>query len=180
MPGIIRTRVGYAGGTTADPTYHSIGDHSETIQIDFDPALISYGQLLEVFWSAHNPGTPSFSRQYRSAILFHNEEQQRLAGESKKRQQEKGRIYTEIAPLSDFYPAEDYHQKYYLRSVNILMEELRRLYKTEETFVASTIAARLNGYVGGYGTLEQLEAELESYGLTEEAERFIRDRVSRR
>jgi peptide-methionine (S)-S-oxide reductase len=133
-----------------------------------------------VFWSAHNPGAPSFSRQYRSAIFFHDDEQRRLAEETKKRQQKKGRIYTDIEPLSEFYVAEDYHQKYYLRSVGVLMEELRARYPQERQFIDSTAAARLNGYVGGYGTPEQLEGELESFGLSEQAEQYIRERVSRR
>ena len=107
-------------------------------------------------------------------------EQQRLAVQSKERQQEKGRVFTAIDPLSNFYLAEDYHQKYYLRSADVLMEELRKLYKSEEAFVDSTAAARLNGYLGGYGTLKQLDTELENYRLSEDAERYIRDRVSRR
>jgi len=133
-----------------------------------------------VFWAAHNPGAPSFSRQYRSAIFFHDDEQRRLAEATKNRRQEKGRIYTDIEPLSKFYRAEDYHQKYHLRSVGLLMEELKARYPQERQFVDSTAAARLNGYVGGYGTLEQLEVELKSFGLSEQAEQYIRERVSRR
>jgi peptide-methionine (S)-S-oxide reductase len=142
--------------------------------------VISYAELLDVFWGAHNPRAPSFSRQYRSVIFFHDGEQQRLAEESKKRQQKDGRIYTDIEPLSEFYLAEDYHQKYYLRGVGLLMEELKAMYPQEPQFVDSTTAARLNGYVGGFGTLEQLEGELESFGLSEQAEKYIRERVSRR
>ena len=180
MPGVIRTRVGYAGGTTENPTYYTLGDHSETVQIDYDPAVISYAELLDVFWSAHNPRSPSFSRQYRSAIFFHDDQQRRLAEESKKRLQKDGRVFTDIEPLSEFYMAEDYHQKYYLRSVEALMRELRARYPEERGFVDSTVAARLNAYVGGFGSLEQLEQELESFGLSEQAEQFIRERVSRR
>jgi len=142
--------------------------------------VISYADLLDVFWSAHNPRAPSFSRQYRSAIFFHDGEQKRLAEETKKRQQKAGKIYTDIEPLSEFYLAEDYHQKYYLRSVDTLMEELRVLYPQEQQFVDSTTAARLNGYIGGFGTSEQLEAELETFGLSEQAESYLRERVSRR
>jgi len=180
LPGVVRTRVGYAGGTTDNPTYHRIGDHSETIQIDYDPAVISYADLLDVFWNAHNPGSPSFSRQYRSAIIYHDERQRRLAEETKKRQQKDRRVYTDIEPLSEFYLAEDYHQKYYLRGVDALIQELRALYPQEREFVDSTTAARLNGYVGGFGTLEQLEGELETFGLSEQAEQYIRKRISRR
>ena len=131
-----------------------------------------------MFWKAHNPGFPSFSRQYRSAIFFHDDRQRRLAEESKKQQGR--RVYTEIEPLSEFYMAEDYHQKYYLRSVELLMRELRVRYPGEREFVDSTVAARLNGYVGGFGSLEQLEQEMESFGLSEQAEQYLRKRVSGR
>jgi peptide-methionine (S)-S-oxide reductase len=142
--------------------------------------VISYAELLDVFWSAHNPATPSLSRQYRSAIFYSDGEQRRLAEESKKRRQKSGRIYTDVEPLSKFYLAEDYHQKYYLRSVDDLMGELRAQYPEERQFVDYTTAARLNGYVSGFGTREQLEGELESFGLSEQAEQYIRKRVSRR
>ena len=142
--------------------------------------MISYADLLDVFWSAHNPTSPSFSRQYRSAIFFHDRQQRQLAEEAKSRRQDSGRIYTDIEPVSEFYLAEDYHQKYYLRSVDALMGELRALFPQERQFVDSTTAARLNGYVGGFGTLEQLEGELESFRLSQQAERYIRERVSRR
>lgn len=142
--------------------------------------MISYAELLDVFWSAHNPTSPSFSRQYRSAIFFHDGQQRQLAEETKSRRQDSGRIYTDIEPVSEFYLAEDYHQKYYLRSVDALMGELRALFPQERQFVDSTTAARLNGYVGGFGTLEQLEGELESFRLSQQAERYIRERVSRR
>jgi peptide-methionine (S)-S-oxide reductase len=142
--------------------------------------VISYADLLDVFWSAHNPRSPSSSRQYRCAIFFHDEEQRRLAEETKKRREKDGRIHTDIEPLSEFYRAEDYHQKYYLRSVDALMEELRVQDPEERQLVDSTAAARLNGYVGGFGTLEQLEAELESFGLSEQAGQVLRKRVSRR
>ena len=121
------------------------------------------------------------SRQYRSAIFLHDDEQRRLAEESKKRLQKEGRVFTDIEPLSEFYMAEDYHQKYYLRSVDVLMQELRARYPEEERgFVDSTVAARLNGYVGGFGSVEQLEQELESFGLSEQAEQYLRTRVSGR
>jgi peptide-methionine (S)-S-oxide reductase len=130
-----------------------------------------------VFWDAHNPGAPSFSRQYRSAIFFHDEKQRRLAEETKKQRQRQGRIFTDIEPFSRFYLAEDYHQKYYLRSADVLMGELRSLFPGEREFVDSTTAARLNGYAGGFGTPEQLERELETFGLSERSEQYIRRRV---
>ncbi|MDD1711004.1 MAG: peptide-methionine (S)-S-oxide reductase, partial [Methanoregulaceae archaeon] len=86
---MIRTRVGYAGGDSVNPTYHDIDGHSETIQIDYDPTLISYEGLLGVFWDSHNPTTPSLSRQYMSIIFYPNEEQRVLAVESKQLQEQK-------------------------------------------------------------------------------------------
>ena len=142
--------------------------------------MISYTELLDLFWNAHNPNVLSSSRQYRSAIFFHDDEQRRLAENGKKQRQREGRIYTDIEPLSAFYLAEDYHQKYYLRSVDKLMAELRVRYPQEQQFVDSTTTARLNGYIGGFGTLEQLELELEAFGLSEQAEQYLKKRVARR
>lgn len=159
----MRTRVGYAGGTQQNPTYYNLGDHTETIQIDYDPEQITYAELLDVFWDSHDPTAPSWSRQYMSAIFFENSEQQRLAEASKQQAEERlGRpLYTEILSLDRFYLAEDYHQKYYLRRSQELMAALQTVYPDDADMVNSTAAARLNGYVGGYGTLEDLQQGLE-------------------
>lgn len=117
MPGVLDTRVGYAGGATPDPTYRSMGDHSESIQVDFDPAVISYTDLLTEFWAGHRPTSPSRSKQYASAIFYHDEQQRQAAEESKRAMEERlgQALYTEIKPLDRFYMAEEYHQKYYAK-----------------------------------------------------------------
>jgi peptide-methionine (S)-S-oxide reductase len=163
--------VGYAGGTTKSPTYHNLGDHTETIQVDFDPAVVSYAELLDVFWSNHNPATPHFSRQYMSIVFYHNEEQRRLAVETREREAARlgAEIHTEILPASEFTLAEAYHQKYRLQGRWDLMEEFSAIYPDDGDFVASTAAARVNGYVGGYGTCDSLQEEITSLGLSESA-----------
>lgn len=165
---MIRTQVGYAGGTTKNPTYHDLGDHSETIDIEFDPKRISYKKLLDIFWESHEPAAKSFSRQYASFIFFHSEEQRRLAQETKE-QLESGKrqkVYTEIVSARIFYPAEDYHQKYYLRRYSPLVKELIAVHPAPDDFTKSTAAARINGYLGGNGNLEQLKKGLEGLGLS--------------
>jgi len=164
---VIRTRVGYAGGTTENPTYHNIGDHSETIQIDYDADKISYQELLKVFWESHSSTVQLWSRQYRSIVFYHNDEQRRLAINSKQnRETETGRkVLTDVTPFSGFYLAEDYHQKYYLQQVRELMSGLRVIYPDFSDFVDSTVVARINGFIGGHGSFESLEEQLNSFGL---------------
>jgi methionine-S-sulfoxide reductase len=165
---VVRTRVGYSGGEKQDPTYRSIGDHSETIQIDYDSTRASYNELLDVFWKSHNPRRRSWSRQYMTAVFYHNEDQKRLALETRDREGKKRgiKIRTKILPFSEFYLAEDYHQKYYLRHQPELMRELNAIYPKIEDFVASTAVTRVNGYVGRYGTCAALQEELDSLGLS--------------
>jgi peptide-methionine (S)-S-oxide reductase len=167
---VIRTRVGYSGGTKTNPTYHSLGDHSETIEVVFDPARISYKKLLSIFWEGHGPTTPPFSRQYASLIFFHSAEQKRLAQETKDQiEAKKGqKVYTEIVLAGTFYPAEDYHQKYYLKRYESLVKELSALYEGKDDFTLSTVAARINGYLGGNGSLDQLKRQLNDLGLPPE------------
>lgn len=171
MPGVVRTRVGYAGGTRQAPTYRSLGDHSETIQIDYDPAIVSYEELLEVFWASHSPTSRPFSQQYASAIFFHTEEQGRLATQSKEQEAagQGKQLYTEIRPASEFYLAEDYHQKYWLQQAPDLMEEFQTIYPDASDFVNSTTAARMNGFVGGNATLPELKAALDETDLSSAA-----------
>jgi methionine-S-sulfoxide reductase len=156
---VVRTRVGYAGGDKQGPTYRDLGDHSEAIQIDFDPSVIDYGDLLDVFWESHNPTRPSWSLQYASFIFTHDEEQARKAKESAAALGKE--IATGIKPLDRFWRAEDYHQKYRLRNSAGVMKELEPLFATDRAFVDSTLAARLNGLLAGYGRLEAVRAELD-------------------
>jgi peptide-methionine (S)-S-oxide reductase len=179
MPGVIRTRVGYAGGTIADPTYRNIGDHTETVQIDYDPSRVSYEKLLEVFWTSHSPRSPSFSRQYADILFYHNEEQKQAALKFKAREATKGKVYTEIIPAGPFYIAEDYHQKYYLRGQRELLQEFQAIYPDAADLTDSTAAARINGFLAGYGTLDQLEAEIDSYGLSSGGKEKLLDILSR-
>ena len=177
---MVRTRVGYAGGTQKDPTYYNLGDHTETIQIDYDPTQLSYEELLAIFWDSHNPAKPPFSVQYQSIIFYHNEEQKKLALETKAHVEAKlkAKVLTEIVPFSEFYLAEAYHQKYYLQSVPELKKEFSTIYPNTDGFIASTAAARVNGYVGGHGTVESLSEEIESFGLSPEAKKKLLDIVS--
>ena len=179
---MVRTRVGYAGGSTEDPTYHNLGDHSETIQIDYDPNQISYEDLLNVFWSSHNPSTPSWSRQYASVIFYHDEEQRQLAEASKEQYQAQCgcQVYTEIVPAATFYLAEDYHQKYFLRQRPDFLEEYMAIYPDPVDFVNSTAVARVNGYLAGYGTSDNLSVELLDLGLSTRARAELLDIVNGR
>ncbi len=126
IPGVLETAVGYAGGKTDNPSYEDVCSdetgHAEVVEVDYDPAKVSYDQLLEVFWSNHNPTTlnrqgPDVGTQYRSAIYFHTPEQQAAAQASKERVEKSGRfprpIVTEITPATRFWRAEEYHQRYF-------------------------------------------------------------------
>jgi peptide-methionine (S)-S-oxide reductase len=126
LPGVISTRVGYTGGHTDEPAYKDVctGDtgHAEALEIMFDPDMISYQQLLDVFWNSHDPTQlnrqgPDFGTQYRSAIFYVTEMQRQQAEESLKRLEQSGRfsraVVTEITAASHFWAAEEYHQKYH-------------------------------------------------------------------
>jgi methionine-S-sulfoxide reductase len=175
LKGVVRTRVGYSGGTKEAPTYHSLGDHTETIQIDYDPSQISYSDLLDIFWRNHNPGVRAWSKQYMAAVFYHTDEQKKLAEESREREASKRekRIQTQILPFTAFYRAEDYHQKYRLRRERNLLQEFERIYPTGDDLTDSTAAARVNGYLGGYGTSADLKADLNRLGLSAEGGRYL-------
>jgi peptide-methionine (S)-S-oxide reductase len=125
IPGVVVTRVGYTGGHTDDPTYervcsHTTG-HAEAVEVTFDPERVSYEQLLDVFWTNHNPTTRNrqgldIGDQYRSAVFFHSPEQQEAAERTKEAVEAKlhwpKKVVTQIVPAPEFYEAEDYHQQY--------------------------------------------------------------------
>jgi peptide-methionine (S)-S-oxide reductase len=172
---VVRTRVGYAGGTKEAPTYHSLGDHTETIQIDYDPSQISYSDLLDIFWRNHDPSARAWSKQYMAAVFYHTDEQKKLAEESREHEaskREKG-IQTQILPFTAFYRAEEYHQKYRLRRERNLLQEFERIYPAADDLADSTAAARVNGYLGGFGTSADLKADLNRLGLSDEGSRYL-------
>lgn len=126
VKGVVLTKVGYTGGSMENPGYYDVATgktgHAESIEILFDPEIVSYEELLEVFWKIHDPTTlnkqgPDIGTQYRSAIFYHDEKQKETALNSKKKQEESKQyinsIKTEIVPADVFYPAEEYHQKYF-------------------------------------------------------------------
>jgi methionine-S-sulfoxide reductase len=174
---VIRTRVGYSGGTRPNPTYRSLGDHTETVQIDFDPARITYERLLDVFWSSHDPADRSWSKQYRNVIFYHNDQQKELAEKTREKAavRLKTKVNTEIVPASAFYRAEDYHQKFRLQQDPVLTAEYDAIYPDIKVFVDSTAVSRVNGYLGGYGSREQLQKEINRLGLSEEGRTRLLD-----
>ena len=171
--------MGYAGGELEGPSYGHMGDHTETVQVDFDPGLITYAQLLEIFWNSHQPTSRNGSRQYMNVIFYHDDEQRRSAMDSKiaLEQETDGTIRSQVLPLRSFTMAEDYHQKYILKQHAKLKSELLRVYPRHQDFVASTAVARLNGYTGGNGTRDQLSRELETLGLSAQGERILSEMV---
>ena len=125
VPGVIDAAVGYSGGRTANPTYRDVCSddtgHAEVVQVTFDPEKVSYPQLLDVFWTVHDPTQvnrqgPDHGTQYRTAIFFHSLEQEAAAKKAKQELQATGKfrapIATEITPAGTFYRAEEYHQRY--------------------------------------------------------------------
>ncbi|XP_023711728.1 peptide methionine sulfoxide reductase isoform X2 [Cryptotermes secundus] len=174
--GVIRTRVGFAGGTTKNPSYHSIGDHTESIEIDYDPNEISYSELLDMFWNHHDP-TARTSKQYTSLIMHHDQDQKELAEKTLKEEEEKksGYIVTKILPAKEFYDAEDYHQKYRLQQHPLLMEATGLVPGPQ--LKSSHLAARLNGYVVGSGGVAQFDSEVSRLGLDEKTANYVRKLV---
>ena len=148
LEGVKKVTSGYSGGTTDNPTYEQVctggTGHAEVIQIEFDPAKISYDKILEVFWEAHDPTTLNrqghdTGTQYRSIILYHNDAQKAAAEKSKKEAAAhfKNPIVTEIAPFKKFYASEDYHHDYYRRNIGkpycsvVIKPKLEKLQKAK-------------------------------------------------
>lgn len=125
IPGVLSTQVGYSGGQTANPSYrdvcsHTTG-HAEVVEVTYDPARVSYDDLLRVFWESHDPTQlnrqgPDVGDQYRTVIFYHSPEQAAAAETSKAAEERSGRhrrpVVTQIVPAEQFYRAEDYHQQY--------------------------------------------------------------------
>lgn len=176
FPGVIRTRVGFAGGTAQEPTYRNMGDHTETVEIDFDPAIISFETVLKEFWRNHYPNRDNYKgRQYISLLRYRGQQQKRTIDRVKKEmEQELGEeIETEIEEFRDFTLAEDRHQKYYLKRYPKALEQLQDLYLEPGQLAGSTFAARLNGFVKGFGTRAALKEEIAGWDINQESRTLL-------
>ena len=176
LPGVIRSRVGYAGGTTSAPTYRSMGDHTETVEIDFDLAILRYEDVLRHFWRNHYPNRDQYKgRQYLSLLRCRGDEQLEMAERVKKEMEaELGEhIETDIAAFTDFTLAEERHQKYYLKRYPKALEQLQLLFPEPALLVHSTFAARLNGFVKGFRTKDSLLEEMAGWQIEPESRELL-------
>lgn len=180
LPGVLRTRVGFAGGTTPKPTYRHMGDYTEAIEIDFDPSIISYEEILRAFWQNHYPNRGNYKgRQYISLLRYHGDRQRetidRVKAETAKKLGEP--IETDIGVFENFTPAEERHQKYYLKRYPNTLEQLQDLFPKAEHLADSTFAARLNGFVKGYGKMQQLKNEIATWNIEKENQEILLNKL---
>lgn len=164
--------MGYTGGKTPAPTGNTLGDHTECVNIGFDPTETTYSELLKMFWKNHD-STKECTREYMSAIFYHDAQQKFEAEQCLISHQARltRSITTQILPAQTFFEAEGYHQKYILQKHPRL---LNMLDMDPSDLVESTVAARLNGYLGGYGSIEAFDEEAEHLGLSLKEQEYIR------
>ncbi|MGU3472040.1 peptide-methionine (S)-S-oxide reductase MsrA [Paenibacillus sp. D51F] len=175
LPGVIRTRTGYAGGTSLNPDYRHMGDHSETVQLQYDPSVISYRELLDLFWSSHNPANINGykGRQYQSIVFWSGREQLEAIREKLSGLALEGKPVpdTEIAEAAEFWVAEERHQKYDLKRFPDAVKKLDALFPSRGEMEASTLAARLNGLAKGCTNRQRILEEMAGWELAEERKR---------
>jgi peptide-methionine (S)-S-oxide reductase len=168
VQGVYRTRVGYCGGIEEFPTYKNIKDYTESFEFDYDGDLIDYESIINTFWYSHTPENRSGKTQYKSIIFYRNEDERKIAVESKKEfERISGRSFsTEIRAISKFYLAENYHQKFFLQNVEPLRQDFISIYPNFMDFINSTAAMRVNSYCKGNGTFEGLMKEINDFQLS--------------
>ncbi|CAG9535030.1 unnamed protein product [Cercopithifilaria johnstoni] len=143
LDGVLATRVGYAGGTTATPNYRNIGDHTEITEVQFDERIISYDKILDCFWENHDPTKEKYGKR---------------------------KLRTYIQKLIQFYQAEDYHQKYWLRCQTAIFEKLNL---NDEEVVSSLLATKVNAFLGGYKNFDVLKQLADKYRLDDDVIQLI-------
>lgn len=145
------------------------------ISLEFDPVQVSFTDLLDVFWESHDPGYDSYLRQYRNAIFYTNDAQREQAEASLRAIEHayRGQVSTVVEPAGEFYPAEDYHQKYLVRKAKGILHEFQAIYPDPESLAASTAVARVNGYLGCNGQPEELERALPRLGLSRQMQELL-------
>ncbi|TMS34559.1 hypothetical protein L596_002125 [Steinernema carpocapsae] len=165
VTGVLKTRVGYSGGTTKTPTYKSIGDHTEITEVIYDDSVVSYAAILDWFFS-HHDATIHRKKQYQSGILYIDEEQKKLAEEAlaKARKNAASELETYIQPFTEFTVAESYHQKYWLRCQDAIHQQLQL---SDRELIDSPLAAKVNAFLAGYSNFEVLKQLQKEHNLNE-------------
>ena len=169
-PGVVSTRVGFSGGTFPNPNYSAIGDHVETVEVLYDPIVITYSELLRHFWRHHNSRAKPIFRQYASAIFCMEKAQIEVAKKEREAWQAQGekKVLTAILPAGEFYPAAENHQKYYLQQDTVLLSGL-----PEKDRLHTLLAAKLNAVAGRAGDRADLKRTLEELGVDETAQQNL-------
>jgi Peptide methionine sulfoxide reductase len=151
IDGVIRTRVGYAGGKKSDPTYHNLGDHTEVFQVDYDPTVVTYWDLLARVFANHRPNHQTRKTQYQNIILMGTSNQRKTLNEFlAEHGLDADALGTRIERLLRFYPAEDYHQKHSLCTDPVHSDVFDEAGYTDDEIQESPAAAKLNGYASGH------------------------------
>jgi len=190
--GVLRTTVGYTGGKKDRATYHSIGDHTESVQIEYDDGVVQYEELVKLFWQNHTPSR--WSSQYKSVIFYHTDEQKAVAEEYNKTLSSRKVDSAELLPgpdllvqhgekskepASTFYYAEDYHQKYYLQRGSVMFAAVQS-HTTLLDFIRSFTATKVLAYSSGYGSLDDLQADLPFMKLSDTLQDSLLERFQER
>jgi len=175
LPGVVITAVGYAGGTTERPSYYKMGDHTECVRVTYDPEKTNYEDILDVFWRSHD-STVKTSRQYRSILVPNSPAQAEVA--IAKLSAAPPASKTVVLEGSTFTVAEQRHQKNRLRRDPAMVRCL--VQSGQDDFTSSHLATRLNGFLGGKGTMAQFNKEWQDLGLNKEQAAHVRRAIVKR
>ena len=169
VDGVLRTRVGYAGGDSTTPSYDDLGNHIEVFEVDYDPDLLSYEDMVHLYFQFYDATARPFSQRVTPVIYYRNAAEQVIAEDVKlsiENSSEKG-IFTVIRPLEVFYLAEEKHQLSYLKQESSLYKEIREIFIEDDALLLSILASKLNGFIAGYGSETDLTYVLKGSGLSD-------------
>ncbi len=176
--------MGYSGGKSPNPSYKVVDFHSEVVEIDYDPQIISYGELIDIFFEAHNETLRPYDQRVKSLIFYRNQDEHEIAkaklNQIRLTTPEDESVFTELKAFEIFYLAEEEHQNRSLKLEVSLYDELTQIFETDERILLSVLASKLNGYIYGYGTEENAERLLEMSGLSQTSKDRVREVIDNR
>jgi len=184
MDGVLRTRVGYSGGKSTTPSYKVVDLHTEVVEIDYDPEIISYEDLIGVFFASHNETLRPYDQRVKSLIFYRNENEHEIAkkklSEIRALAPEDESVFTELKSFEVFYLAEPEHQNRSLKLEVSLYKELEQIFGADDKMLLSILVSKLNGYIYGYGDMEGALELLEQSGLSEASKTRVIDVITNR